>query len=140
MIVNAYEIFEQFESADTIERKKEVLIKNGSPWFKYILKCAFDPSIEFYVKEFPSNYIVPDTVPGIRDGGLESEWRRLYLFMKGNETADALTEQKRNILLLQFLEGMEPKDAVITINMMKKDFGIKGLTKELVLEVFPGLF
>jgi len=141
MIKNIYEILNEVELAETRQQKKEVLQNNNLFHFKEVLKNTFNPDIQFYVdKQFPTEYIKPDTAPGIRFAGIESEIRRAYLFVKGNPTADSLTPEKRKILLLQLLESFEPEEALVWFNMMKKDLRVKGLTESLVKEVFPELF
>ena len=140
MIKNIYEILNEFQLAETNQQKKEVLQQNNLYHFKEVLKYTFNPNFEFYVEEnFPTEYKKPDTAPGIRFAGIESEIRRAYLFLRGNPTADSLSEQKRNILLLQLLESFEPEEAVVWFNMMKKDLKTKGLTEALVREVYPEL-
>lgn len=139
MIKNIYEILDEFSKANTREERKEVLQTNASAHFRQFLKYTFDPIYEFYVKDFPKDYVEPDTFPGLRIAGIESELRRTYLFTKGDPTADALTEDKRNILLLQLLESFEPKEAEVYVNMLKKDLKVPFLTEKLVREVFPDL-
>lgn len=140
MLKNVYEILDEFTNSNSIEEKKNVLRKYDVHYFKGVLKNTFNPTLEFYAEPFPTDYIKPDTFPGIRIAGIESEIRKSYLFLKGDPTADVLTEQKRHNLLLQLLESFEPKEAVIWVNMMNKDLQIPGLTKELVQDVFPELF
>lgn len=141
MTPNIYEILEKFQSASTIEEKKQVLLSNQFHHFKLVLKYTFNPNYNFYVEEtFPTDYIKPDTFPGIRIAGIESEIRKTYLFLKGDPTADSLTENKRHTLLLQLLESFEPKEALVWFNMMNKDLKIEHLTKDLVEELFPELF
>ena len=141
MIKNVHEILDEFEKAETPEAKKQVLVENNLFHFKEVLKYTFDPEIQFYTEDaFPADYERPDTFPGIRIAGIESEIRRVYLFIKGNPTADILTPEKRHVLLLQLLESFEPKEARIWFNMMHKDLKIEGLTKELVQETYPELF
>lgn len=140
MIKNIHEILDEFDLATTKEQKKLVLQQNDLYHFKELLKYTFNPKYQFYVEDkFPSDYVKPDTVIGIRYAGIESEIRRTYLFVKGDPTADSLTEEKRKILLLQLLESFEPKEAEIFFNMLKKDLKIKGLTESLVREVYPEL-
>lgn len=140
IIKNIYEILEQFESVDSKEDQQRVLRENSIHHFLEVLKYTFDPQYQFYVEqEFPIDYQKPDTFPGIRLAGIESEHRKAYLFLKGNPTAESLTENKRHILLLQLLESFEPKEATIWFNMMNKDLKIKGLTESLVRETFPNL-
>jgi hypothetical protein len=139
MIYNLYEILDAFELAETKDAKKQVLLNNNNKLLQQVLQLTFDPKYEFYFKKMPTEYIKPDTIPGIRFAGLETELRRLYLFQKGNETADKLSEQKRKELFLQIAEALEPREAEILINIMKKDLGVKGLTAKFVKDTFPGL-
>lgn len=134
-----YEILEQIDNAATKEEKKQILANNNTPYFRQFLEYAFHPDIQFYPKKFPDNYVTPDTAPGISFSDLQSELRRLYLFQKGNPTAEALTEDKRNILLVQMLESFEPREAEVLIKIFNKDLKTKGLTYKLVKEVFPNL-
>jgi hypothetical protein len=91
------------------------------------------------VKEMPEEYKVPDTLPGISHAKLSTELRRLYLFQKGNPTAERLTKQKQKELLLQLLESIEPREAEVVIGIFNKDLGVRGLTLKFVQEVFPNI-
>ena len=136
----AYEILEKFDNAPSKEEKKRVLAENDEPWFRIYLQCAFDPRIQFYVDKFPEEYKEPkDVLPGITYSDIQHEIKRIYIFQKGNPTADSLSESKRNILLIQMLESFEPREAVAFYKMLSKDLKIKGLTYKLVEETFPGL-
>jgi hypothetical protein len=139
MIINIYEIFDKFNLAKTKAERQQILLDNASNHFLQVLKYTFDPQYQFYVTSFPKNYIEPDTFPGLRYAGIESELRRVYLFLKGNPTADIMTEQKRNQLLVQLLESFEPREAQVFVNMLKKDLQVKHLTINLIRETFPSL-
>jgi hypothetical protein len=140
MIKNVYEILEELDAVKTRTEKARILKENPLYHFKEVLKYTFNPAYQFYAEEFPKDYNRPDTFPGIRVAGIESEIRKAYLFLKGDQTADILTPQKRHILLLQLIESFEPKEAHVWVNMMNKDLKIKGLTMGLVKEVYPELF
>ena len=141
MIKNVHEILDEFNLAVNKQQRVEILQQNNLYHFKEVLKYTFNPNYQFYVEDkFPTDYIEPDTLLGIRYAGIESEIRRAYLFLKGDSTAESLTEEKRNLLLLQLLESFEPKEAQIFFNMLNKDLKIKGLTADLVREVYPELF
>lgn len=137
MIKNVYEILKEVADAATHEEKKTVLQKNNLHHIRCVLEYTFNDKYQYYPNTFPLGYIKPDTLPGIRIAGLESEIRKHYLFLIGDPTADILTVEKRNILLLQLLESFEPEEAIVFINMMNKDLKIPGLTKQLVSEVYP---
>lgn len=139
MVKNIYEILDEFEQATTKEDRIRTLQENSSPHFRQVLMFALDPKYQFYIKEFPKDYVPPDTFPGIRYAGIESEIRRSYLFLKGSETADILTEEKRNQILVQLLESFEPREAVVFVNMLKKNLQVKHLTYKLVKEALPDL-
>lgn len=135
-----YEILDQINSTDSKNEKKRIMLENSTAWFKQFLVYAFDPRYQFYVNKFPKEYQEPDDMaPGISYSDIQSELKRAYLFMKGNATADSLTEEKRNILLIQMLESFEVKEAQVFVNMLNKDLKTRGLTYNLVTEVFPGL-
>ena len=141
MILNVHEIFDKFDAVSTRAERKEVLLSNQYQHLKQVLMYTFNPKYEFFVEDkFPEDYIEPDTFLGLRISGIESEIRKVYLFLKGDPTAESLSEKKRHDLLLQLLESFEPKEAQIWFNMMQKDLKIKGLTESLVREVFPELF
>ena len=140
MIKNVHEILDEFNLAGSKEQRLNILQQNNLYHFKEVLKYTFNPKYEFYVEDkFPTDYIEPDTALGIRYAGIESEIRRAYLFIKGDSTADSLTEDKRKVLLLQLLESFEPKEAEVFFNMMQKDLKVKYLTANLVREVYPEL-
>ena len=114
------------------------MLDNATPWFKKLLSYAFDPKYQFYVDKFPKDYIPPtDMIPGISYSDIQNELRRVYLFQKGDPVGDSLSEEKRNILLIQILESFEPNEAKVFVNMLCKDLKTKGLTQNLVNEVFP---
>jgi len=139
MIKNVYEILDEFENADNKADRQTILRENATPHFLQVLKYTFDPKFQFYVKSFPKDYQEPDTFPGLRYAGIESEIRRTYLFLKGEVTADKLSEEKRNQVLIQLLESFEPREAHVFVNMMKKNLQTKFLTYNFVKETFPNL-
>jgi hypothetical protein len=139
MIKNIYEILNEFKQASSKQERVRILKENAYPHFLHVLKYAFDPNIKFYVNKFPKEYIKPDTFPGIRYAGIESEIRKTYLFRIGDPTADSLSEEKRNQLLTILLESFEPQEATVFVNMLNKNLKTPHLTTNLINEVFPNL-
>ena len=139
MITNLYEIFNEFSNQTTRDTRKAILLKYESPHLKQFLIYAFNPNIQFYIKEFPKEYIQPDTFPGLRIAGIESELRKTYMFQIGNPIADKLTPEKRNTILLQLLESFEPNEAKLYIKMLQKNLDIPYLTVNIINETFPNL-
>ena len=134
---NMYEIFDEFEEAKSKKDKMDVIAKNLSKTLVQVLELTFHPQYQWIVKEMPENYKVPDTLPGISLNQIGTELRKLYLFRKGDNTAENLTDRKRNELLIQLLESLEPREAEVIIGIFKKDQGVKGLTYNFVKEAFP---
>ena len=136
---NVYEIFDEFELAESKEEKLNVIERNLSKTLVDVLYLTFHPNYEWKYKEFPENYKLPDTKPGISICQLSTEMRKLYLFRKGDPSAEQLSERKSKELLLQFLESLEPREAEVVIGIFKKDQGVDGLTYDFVKEAFPQL-
>jgi hypothetical protein len=136
---NMYEIFDEFEEASSKKERMAVIEKNLSHTLTEVLKLTYHPQFEWLVSDLPENYKAPDTLPGISISQISAQLRKLYLFQKGNPTAEKLSPQKRNELLLQILESLEFREAEVVIGIFKKDLGVKGLNYKFVKEAFPNL-
>jgi hypothetical protein len=135
-----YEIFDEFELAENKKDKMKVIEKNLSKTLVDVLDLAFNPKYEWLITEMPEGYKIPsDMLPGLSGTQLSTELRKLYLFRKGDPTAEKLTPQRRTELLLQLLEAIEPREAEVVIGIFQKDLGVKGLTYKFVKEAFPNL-
>lgn len=136
---NMYEVFDEFESARNKKDKIKVIEKNLSKTLYEVLLLTFHPDFQWKVKDFPEDYKIPDTKPGISFCQLGTEIRRLYLFRQGEHTAESISERKQKELLLQLLESLEPREAEVLMGIFKKDQGVNGLTYEFVKECFPDM-
>lgn len=135
-----YEIFDEFEAAKNKKERMVVIQNNLSSTLVKILELTFHPNYKWKVKELPENYKVPsDMLPGITYDNMNSQLRRLYLFLEGNTTAEQLTEQRRNELLIQMLESIEPREAEVILGILQKNQNVKGLDYKFVKEAFPNL-
>lgn len=137
---NIYEVFDEFEAAETKKEKMAVIEKNLSQTLVQVLELTFHPDYEWLITEMPDNYKIPtDILPGLSPNQLSTQLRKLYLFRKGEPNAEQLTPEKRNQLLLQILETIEPREAEVIIGIFQKNQGVKGLTYKFVKEAFPNL-
>jgi hypothetical protein len=134
-----YEILNEVRAAPSFMEKRNVLAQNDTPTLREVIKCAYHPNAQWYNDALPQKYKPIDTLPGVAMTNLFSEMKRLYLFSKGNPTADALSPQKREQLLTNILEGMEPNEAKVFINILKGDLDI-GLSLEEIKVLYPDLF
>ena len=137
---NVYEIFDEFEQADGKKEKILVLQNNMNNILAGVLQLTFSPNIDWHIKEVPESYSPKDIPAGMSYARLSTELRKLYLFQKGNPTADQLTEKKREQLLAEFLDNLEPREAEVIMGIFNKDLGVKGLNAKFVKENFPSLF
>ena len=137
---NIYEVFDDFEQASSKKEKMKVIEKNLSKALLQVLELAFHPDYQWLITEMPENYKVhTDMLPGLSPQQLSTQLRKLYLFKKGEPTAERLDPVKRNKLLLEILESIEPREAEVIIGIFRKDLGVKGLTYKFVKEAFPNL-
>lgn len=135
-----YEIFDQFENAKNKKEKMAVIGSNLSQTLVDVLRLTYHPDFKWKVKELPENYKVPtDMLPGITYDSLNAQLRRMYMFLEGNQTAETLTDRRRNELLVQMLESIEPREAEVILGIFQKDLGVKGLDYKFVKEAFPDL-
>jgi len=136
---NIYEVFDEFELAQTKQEKMKVIEKNLSPTLVSVLQYTFHPSIEWLIKDFPETYTIVETPPGMGHCSLSTELRKIYLFQTGNPNAQRISERRRTELLIILLESLEPREAEVVMGIFKKDQGVEGLTYEFVKEAFPQL-
>ena len=137
---NMYEIFDDFENAENKKDRMKVFGDNLSQTFCQVLELTFHPKYEWLIDEIPDNYAPKiENKNGFSYCQLSTELRKLYMFQKGNPTAEALTPKRRNELLIILLESLEPREAEVVMGIFKKDQGVKGLTYKFVKEAFPNM-
>jgi hypothetical protein len=136
---NIYEIFDEFERAQTHQQKVDVLRRNGNFALRSILQGTFHPDIQFVFQEVPQ-YKPSNSPPGLSYTSIHQEMGRVYLFEKNNSRADQnLSMERRKQILTQILESLEAREAKVFMGMLFKKQDVKGLTYDLVLEAFPDL-
>jgi hypothetical protein len=132
-----YEIFDEFEEANTKKERMDIIAKNLSAVLVDVLKYTFHPDFQWVVNDIPDNYKIPqDVLPGITHDTLNNQLRRIYIVQKGHPTAEKLTPRRRNELMIQMLESLEPREAEIIAGILRKDQGVKGLDYKFVKEAF----
>lgn len=135
---NIYEIFKQVDFAPTDEDKANVLRQNDSSVLRIVLQGAYHPNIKFTL-DVP-DYRSDDAPPGLGYSNLDTEIKRLYLFVEGsNKRPPGLTKEREKVLLIQILESLESKEAEVLAAMFRKDLSRYEITPEIVELAFPGL-
>lgn len=115
--------------------KIKILQENKCPALLSILQCTYNPEVEWLLPSSPPHW----EKNGLTDneGILYKEYRKFRIFAKGGGY-DNMDQTRREIVFIQFLEGIHDDDADMICHMLtKKPF--KGLTKKTVAEAFPEL-
>ena len=131
------EIATKVNNAKDKPRKLKVLKDHDSVPLRQILKGAFDPKIEWLLpKGDDIPYNKNDAPIGTEHTLLSQEAKRLYLFTKGGD--NTLSQNKRETLFIQMLEGLSAQEAdfLVTVVNKKVNNKYKGFTANLVKEAF----
>jgi hypothetical protein len=126
------EILEQASKIDSKKQKIEFLRKNYNKTLHFILEHVFNPNVKFLLPETDPLYTPMPTGEG--QGMLYSEARKMYLFLEGGR--DDLPQFRRELLFVQFLESIDPKDAELILHVKNKKLPYKGITEKLIREAF----
>ena len=139
MYKNCYEIFEEFARLKNDKDRAWFLRQNRSDVLLNVLKATFHPDINFEITRVP-NYKPSDDPIGLSPTTMNREIERAYLFQPSHpKKPKGLSKQRQENILIQILEGLEAKEAVVYMNMLLKNLKVPGLTKEIVKIAFPGL-
>lgn len=134
MRLSISEILENASRLGSDSDKILYLRQNYNGALTTVLKYAYDPSLKFLLPETSPPYTRLATGEG--HGMLYHEARKLYLFVEGGNSN--LTQNKREILFVQLLESVDPKDAELLICVKNKSLPY-GITYDIVEQAFPGL-
>ena len=131
------EVFTRINNAKDKPKKLAILRDFDNAPLRQVLKGAFDPNIEWLLpKGTDVPYKVNDAPIGTEHTLLSQEARRLYLFTKGGD--NTITQNKRETLFIQMLEGLSAEEAKFLITVVNKRVNneYKGFTANLVKEAF----
>lgn len=124
----------EFTSKLSDEEKVKCLAAN--PAVAPVLKYAFDPAIEWLLPEGNPPYSACDYEN--LDNEFYSQLKKLYLFVKGGN--DQLHPIKRERIFIDILETIHPEDAKLLLAVKNRTIPYPGITPEITLKAFPGLF
>lgn len=139
MTLKLFELFDQYISVRD-DSKTRYLQYHNSKTLRDVLFFTFHPDVRFYRQDAPIGYKPNTSDPvGLASTNIYDESRKLYLFVLGHPNSTGISLKRRDELLLQFLEGLEAREAQVVLNMMNKDLKISGLDIRIVREAFPEL-
>lgn len=135
--VGVFEVFERTLQQPNTEAKVACLQQLGNNYaVRTILQGCFHPAVQFNIPNGAPPYSQQD--------GTQVETRLHYFakkldyFVVGSQRV-VKNDTKRQLMFIEMLESVHPKDAEILINMKDKKPPVKGITENLVRKAFPDL-
>jgi hypothetical protein len=130
-----YEVLQDVLNAETKEDRIKILKKNESWPLKDIIRGTMDETVKWNLPKGAPPYT--PNVEGSAPSSLAKQHKKFVNFVKGGP-GDNLPPIRRENLFVEILEAIHPKDALLVIDMINKK-RMKGLTRKVVYESFPGL-
>jgi hypothetical protein len=130
-----YEVLQDVTDAETKEDRIKILKKNESWPLKDIIRGSMDTTVQWNLPTGAPPYT--PNVPGSAPSSLAMQHKKFVNFVKGGP-GDNLPALRRENLFVEILEAIHPNDAQLVIDMINKK-RLKGLTRKVVYESFPGL-
>jgi len=119
----------------TKQERVKALAQNNHGAIKVLLQYMFDKRAKFILPKGDPPFKVSKFKDHTR---LYPEVRKLYLFIEGGHPG--LTPLKRETLFLDILENVDEDEARLLLAIKDRKNPFKGLTSDIVLAVYPGLF
>lgn len=135
MQIGIAEFLEKVSKLKKTEQKIEAIKANDSYPLRVILQAAFDPAVKFLLPEGVPPYKPNDLVD--QENVLIREARMLTYFIEG--FYPTLNQSKRELMFIELLENVAPKDAELLLAVKEKRLHVKGITLLHVTEALPGL-
>lgn len=134
--LEVYEVFEAVGKAKTREEKIDILKQNDHWAVKDIIAGALNPAIEWNLPKGRPPYTanLEQSTPST----LLRENQKFTYIVKGGK-GDGMPAYKREQVFLGILESIHPEDAELVLKMVEKKMPVKGLTRKIVQEAYPGL-
>lgn len=135
--LEVFEVLTKVSESKTRKDKIETLQKYSMGSLKDVLRGIFDDRVQWNL---------PGGEPPYEPAPVESHpttLRKAHLqfryLVKGIKESERLIKPKREAIFINMLESVHPEDAKLLVSMINKKNPVKGLTKKIVQEAFPGL-
>jgi hypothetical protein len=135
MQIGVAEFLDKVSKLKKTEEKVAAIKANDSLVLRIILQGCYDPSVVWLLPPGAPPYKPNELVD--QEGVLIRECTKLRYFIKGFH--DNLNQNKRELMFVQLLENLAPKDAEL-LCLIKDKKPIKGITLQHVVEALPGIF
>ena len=116
--------------------KVNFLKQHNTDALRQIIKSSFDPKIKWALPYGEVPFIPNDAPEGTEHNVLSYEARKLYHYIEGGNPQ--LSQNKREMMFVQLLEGLHPDEAEIVVAAKDKVLHqkYKGLSDNVVKEAF----
>ena len=116
--------------------KVNFLKQHNTDALRHIIKASFDPKIKWALPFGEVPFIPNDAPEGTEHNVLSYEARKLYHYIEGGNPQ--LSQNKREMMFVQLLEGFHPDEAEIVVAAKDKVLHqkYKGLSANVVKEAF----
>ena len=130
------EILDKVSKLKTKKEKVAWLKQNNSDGLRMVIKSSFDPKMKWLLPEGDVPFHRNDAPEGTEHTALHMESRKLYHFIEGGNFD--ITQNKRENLFIQVLEGLQENDADVLVSAKDKSLHrkFKGLSDNVVKEAF----
>ena len=130
------EILNKIAKLKTKKQKVEFLRQHNTDALRMVLKSSFDPKIVWQLPEGPVPFSPNEAPEGTEHTVLAMEARKLHNFIQGGN--NALTQNKREMMFVQLLEGLHQTEAYMLVDAKDKILHktYKGLSSAVVKEAF----
>ena len=130
------EILNKVSKLKTKKQKVDFLRQHNTDALRMILKSSFDPKIVWQVPVGPVPFSPNEAPEGTEHTVLAMEARKLHNFIQGGN--NALTQNKREMMFVQMLEGLHQTEAYMLVDAKDKILHktYKGLSTAVVKEAF----
>ena len=130
------EILTKVAKLKTKKDKIEYLQKYNTDALRMVIKSSFDPKIEWALPEGDVPYTPNEAPEGTEHTVLSQEARTLFNFIRGGN--GQLTQNKRETMFVQMLEGLHADEAKLIVAAKDKKLHqvYKGLSANVVKEAF----
>ena len=132
------EVFKQFEGLTKKEDKISLLKAQNHPALRDILRIAFDADVVSVLPKGAPPYTKDDAPEGYSPTSLFRAHKQFKYFFKG-PIANQAEPIRREGIFLNTIESLHPSESEVLISAKDKNLKVKGLTKALIDEAFPGL-
>ena len=122
-----------------IKSKKDKVLflkQHNTDALRMIIKSSFDPKVKWALPYGEVPFIPNDAPEGTEHNVLSYEARKLYHYIEGGNPQ--LSQNKREMMFVQLLEGLHPDEAEIVVAAKDKVLHqkYKGLSVNVVKEAF----